>query len=240
MVYFCSYSLWPGIDQFGRLWKRDRNHVDVFDLARQRIQALVHRPSSKERDFVNLQNIRDFNDLKYRDSATRAEIRQVYPDPPNDSNTLEIQQEALLREQKKKLDTMKRKETVARMNPHDIGPDSHDDLMKNSLLESESAFIGSHGETFPFPVGVGTTTSELPPRERRRQNNSRLDLDSVIQPVPQPDTISLRSASSFNVDQVRARNEQRMKRLDDIQRSGILFPYFKKMESYLTFSLKIN
>ncbi|XP_048385727.1 centrosome and spindle pole-associated protein 1-like isoform X3 [Stegostoma tigrinum] len=200
--------------------KRDRNHVDVFDLARQRIQALVHRPSSKERDFVNLQNIRDFNDLKYRDSATRAEIRQVYPDPPNDSNTLEIQQEALLREQKKKLDTMKRKETVARMNPHDIGPDSHDDLVKNSLLESESAFLGSHGETFPFPVGVGTTTSELPPRERRRQNNSRLDLDSVIQPVPQPDTISVRSASSFNVDQVRARNEQRMKRLDDIQRSG--------------------
>ncbi|GCC28270.1 centrosome and spindle pole-associated protein 1 isoform X1 [Chiloscyllium punctatum] len=197
--------------------KRERNHVDVFDLARQRIQALVHRPSSKERDFVNLQNVRDFNDLKYRDSATRAEIRQVYPDPPNDSNTLEIQQEALLREQKKKLDTMKRKETVARMNPHDVGLDSHDDLTKNSLLESESAFIGSHGETFPFPADVGRTSSELPPRERRRQNNSRLDLDSGMQPISQADSIS---ASSFNVDEVRARTEQRMKRLDDIQHSG--------------------
>ncbi|XP_078073219.1 centrosome and spindle pole-associated protein 1 isoform X2 [Mustelus asterias] len=208
---------------FNMAKKREKNHVDVFDLARQRIQALVHRPSSKEKDSVNLRNIRDFNELKYRDSATRAEIRQVYPDPPNDSNTLEIQQEALLREQKKKLDIMKRKQTVARMNPHDIELDPHEDLIKNSLLESESAFIGSHGETFPFPVDVGTT-SELSPRERRRRSNNRLDFDSDIypsrQPVPQPDSVSLHSVSSFNVEQVRARNEQRMKHLDDLQHSG--------------------
>ncbi|XP_078396498.1 centrosome and spindle pole-associated protein 1 isoform X2 [Cetorhinus maximus] len=201
--------------------KRERNYVDVFDLARQRIQTLVHRPSSKGRDSVNLRNIRDFNELKYRDSATRAEIRQVYPDPPNDSNTLEIQQEALLREQKKKLDIMKRKKTVASMNPRDIELDPHEDLMKNTLLESESAFIGSHGETFPFPVDVGTI-SELSPRERRRRNN-RLDFDSDTypsrQPVPQPDNISLHSVSSFNVEQVRARNEQRMKHLDNLQHS---------------------
>ncbi|XP_067888053.1 centrosome and spindle pole-associated protein 1 isoform X3 [Heterodontus francisci] len=205
--------------------QRERNHVDVFDLARQRIQALVHRPSSKGRDSVNFRNIRDFNDLKYRDSATRAEIRQVYPHPPHDSNTLEIQQKALLREQKKKLDIMKRKETVASMSPHDIEltRDSHEDLTKNSLLESESAFIGSHGETFPFPVDFEKTSSELPSRERHRRNN-RLDFDSdirsSIQPVPQPDSISLHSESSFNVDEVRARNEQRMKRLDDLQHSG--------------------
>ncbi|XP_041046569.1 centrosome and spindle pole associated protein 1 isoform X4 [Carcharodon carcharias] len=202
--------------------KRERNHVDVFDLARQRIQTLVHRPSSKGRDSVNLRNIRDFNELKYRDSATRAEIRQVYPDPPNDSNTLEIQQEALLREQKKKLDIMKRKKTVASMNPRDIELDPHEDLMKNTLLESESAFIGSHGETFPFPVDVGTI-SELSPRGRRRCNN-RLDFDSKDtypsrQPVPQLDNISLHSVSSFNVEQVRARNEQRMKHLDNLQHS---------------------
>ncbi|XP_038664395.1 centrosome and spindle pole-associated protein 1 [Scyliorhinus canicula] len=203
--------------------KREKNHVDVFDLARQRIQALVHRPSSKEKDSVNLRNIRDFNELKYRDSATRAEIRQVYPDPPNDSNTLEIQQEALLREQKKKLDIMKRKEAVASINPQDIELDPHEDLIKNSLLESESAFIGSHGETFPFPMDVGTT-SELSSRERRRRSNNRLDFDSDIypgrQPVPQPDSISLHSVSSFNVEQVRTRNEQRMKHLDDLQHSG--------------------
>ncbi|XP_078254826.1 centrosome and spindle pole-associated protein 1 isoform X2 [Rhinoraja longicauda] len=209
--------------------KRDRNHVDVFDLARQRIQALVHRPPSKGPDSVNLQNIREFNDLKYRDSATRAQVRQMYPDPPNDSNTLEIQQEALLREQRKKLDIMKRKEAASHMNSRNIelqARGSQEDLMKNSLLESESAFLGSHGETFPYPVDVGTTATELPPRERRRRNRSRQDLESDVPPAVQPtsrarpDSISLHSASSFNVEQVRARNEQRMKRLQDLQHSG--------------------
>lgn len=207
--------------------KRDRNHVDVFDLARQRIQALVHRPSSKGLDSVNLQNIREFNDLKYRDSATRAQVRQQYPDPPNDSNTLEIQQEALLREQQKKLDTMKRKQAASHMNSRNIelqARGSQEDLMKNSLLESESAFLGSHGETFPYPVDVGTTATELPPRERRRRNQNRQDLESdvppAVQPLSQPDSISLHSASSFNVEQVRARNERRMKRLQDMQHPG--------------------
>ncbi|XP_051878573.1 centrosome and spindle pole-associated protein 1 [Pristis pectinata] len=210
----------------GNTRKRERNHVDVFDLARQRIQTLVHRPSSKGTDSVNLQNIREFNDLKYRDSATRAQVRQMYPDPPNDSNTLEIQQEALLREQKKKLDIIKRKEAVSNMNSRNIElqtRDSQEDLTKNSLLESESAFLGSHGETFPYPVNVETTASELPPRERRRRNRSRQDLESEIhptmKPVSQPDSISLHSVSSLNLDQVRARNEQRMKRLHDLQHS---------------------
>ncbi|XP_072897111.1 centrosome and spindle pole-associated protein 1 isoform X5 [Hemitrygon akajei] len=206
--------------------KRERNQVDVFDLARQRIQALVHRPSSKGMESVNLQNIREFNDLKYRDSATRAQVRQMYPDPPSDNNTLEIQQEALLREQKKKLDGMKRK-AVSNMNSHHIDlqtRDSQEDLTKNSLLESESAFLGSHGETFHYPVDAETTTSKLPPRERRRRNQSRENLESeghpAVQPISQPDSISLHSVSSFNLDQVRARNEQRMKRLQDLQHSG--------------------
>ncbi|XP_062920760.1 centrosome and spindle pole associated protein 1 isoform X4 [Mobula hypostoma] len=207
--------------------KRERNQVDVFDLARQRIQALVHRPSSKGMESVNLQNIREFNDLKYRDSATRAQVRQMYPDPPSDSNTLEIQQEALLREQKKKLDGMKRKEAVSNMNSHHIDlktRDSQEDLTKNSLLESESAFIGSHGETFHYPADAETTRSKLPPRERRRRNQSRQNLESesrlAVQPISQLDSISLHSVSSFNLDQVRARNEQRMKRLQDLQHSG--------------------
>lgn len=41
--------------------------MDVFDMARLRMQAPVRRPSSKEAaDAVNIQNIWEFNDLKYR------------------------------------------------------------------------------------------------------------------------------------------------------------------------------
>lgn len=41
------------------------------------------------------------------DSETRVGLRHMYPDPPKDDQTLEIQQQALLREQQRKLDRMR-------------------------------------------------------------------------------------------------------------------------------------
>ncbi|XP_034618941.1 centrosome and spindle pole-associated protein 1 isoform X4 [Trachemys scripta elegans] len=88
--------------------KRDKNVMDVFEMARLRMQAPVRRPSSKgAADPVNVQNIREFNELKYTDSETRADLRYMYPDPPKDDQTLDIQQQALLRAQRKKLNRMK-------------------------------------------------------------------------------------------------------------------------------------
>lgn len=44
-----------------------RKNLDVFEMARLRMQAPVRRPSSKEiADPINLQNIREFNELKYK------------------------------------------------------------------------------------------------------------------------------------------------------------------------------
>ncbi|NWQ63208.1 CSPP1 protein, partial [Neopipo cinnamomea] len=81
--------------------RRDKNPKDIFEKARLRLQAPVRRPSLKEtQDPVNIQNIWEFNELKYKG-------RHMYPDPPKDDQTLEIQQRALLREQQKKLDRMK-------------------------------------------------------------------------------------------------------------------------------------
>ncbi|NXF46989.1 CSPP1 protein, partial [Oceanites oceanicus] len=94
--------------------RREKNPKDVFEMARLRLQAPVRRPSSKEaQDPVNIQNIWEFNELKYKgrekfkfhifalDSETRMGLRHMYPDPPKDDQTLEIQQQALLREQQK-------------------------------------------------------------------------------------------------------------------------------------------
>lgn len=44
------------------------------------------------------------------DSETRVDLKFMYPDPPRDHHTLEIQQQALLREQQKKLNRMKMQE----------------------------------------------------------------------------------------------------------------------------------
>ncbi|NXO80465.1 CSPP1 protein, partial [Sitta europaea] len=89
--------------------RREKNPRDIFEMARLRLQAPVRRPSLKEaQDPVNIQNIWEFNELKYNaDPETRMGLRHMYPDPPKDDLTLEIQQQALLREQQRKLDRMR-------------------------------------------------------------------------------------------------------------------------------------
>ncbi|NXS25854.1 CSPP1 protein, partial [Pomatostomus ruficeps] len=99
--------------------RREKNPRDIFEMARLRVQAAVRRPSLREaQDPVNIQNIWEFNELKYKgrwiflllmknDPETRMAMRHMYPDPPKDYQTLEIQQQALLREQQKKLDRMR-------------------------------------------------------------------------------------------------------------------------------------
>lgn len=44
------------------------------------------------------------------DSETRVDLKYMYPDPPRDHYTLEIQQQALLREQQKRLNRLKMQE----------------------------------------------------------------------------------------------------------------------------------
>lgn len=46
--------------------KRDRNPMDIFDMARHRLQAPVRRQSPKGLDATTFQNIHNFNELKDR------------------------------------------------------------------------------------------------------------------------------------------------------------------------------
>ncbi|XP_066479855.1 centrosome and spindle pole-associated protein 1 isoform X2 [Tiliqua scincoides] len=218
--------------------KGRRDKMDVFEMARLRMQAPVRRPSSKEIiDPVNPQNIREFNELKYKDSETRVETRHLYPDPPTTDETLDIQQQALLREQKKKLNKM-RKNAEAGLEFDDpvsgfklrdrrmVRDDESNEFMKNSLLESESAFIGTDGETFPTLEEPNNNMNFAPPpppmsaRERRREKKK----DDSFQrqtPSPQPDNSSAYSNSSINIDQLKARNEERLQRLNELRKKAI-------------------
>ncbi|XP_077126726.1 centrosome and spindle pole-associated protein 1 isoform X2 [Ranitomeya variabilis] len=216
--------------------RKEKTSADVFDLARLRLQATVRRPSLKGPENVNMQNIRDFNDLKYRDTDTREGVRIMFPDPPKDDQTLEIQQQALLREQQKNLNKIKRRAAI----PDDFGPvpayslhrpgmlsDQSKDLLKTSLLESESAFIGENGEPYPALFDAFPDPQALPSaRERRRHKNKVLDYDNDfphVPPIPlnQPDRYSLNSAASLNVDELRTRNDERLRRLSNLQKSTV-------------------
>ncbi|XP_048696827.1 centrosome and spindle pole-associated protein 1 isoform X1 [Caretta caretta] len=216
--------------------KREKNIMDVFEMARLRMQAPVRRPSSKgAADPVNVQNIREFNELKYKDSETRADLRYMYPDPPEDDLTLEIQQRALLREQQKKLNRMKMRrdaedydDSGPDFNPRNMGlfRNESSEFLKNSLLESESAFIGTNGETFPAFEEVNLSSQPLPSaRERRRIKKKAMEFTDDVpfskSPPPQPDSFSLCSSSSLNVDQLKARNEERLRRLNELQKKSV-------------------
>ncbi|XP_032078532.1 centrosome and spindle pole-associated protein 1 [Thamnophis elegans] len=214
--------------------KKDKQNLDVFEMARLRMQAPVRRPSSKEiADPINLQNFREFNELKYKDSDTRVETRHLYPDPPTNNDSLDIQQLALLREQKKKLKKMRRNaegsldfdEPVSSIRPRDkalIRDADSDGLMKTSLLESESAFIDTDGETYPIleEHHYYTNTTPSPPvsaRERRREKD---DAFYRVTPPPQLDNSSLHSNSSLNIDQLKVRNEERLQRLNELHKNA--------------------
>ncbi|XP_030715476.2 centrosome and spindle pole-associated protein 1 isoform X8 [Globicephala melas] len=207
--------------------KRERNPMDVFDMARHRLQAPVRRQSPKGLDTTTFQNIHDFNELKDRDSETRVDLKFMYPDPPRDYHTLEIQQQALLREQQKRLNRIKMQEAAeadldavpsTKVQDHRMPRDDTNDFLKNSLLESDSAFIGAYGETYPaIEDDALPLPSQLPSaRERRRNKLKGLDFDNSHPNVP-PDGLSLKSVSSVNIDQLRMRNEERMRKLNELQ-----------------------
>ncbi|XP_053105235.1 centrosome and spindle pole-associated protein 1 isoform X2 [Hemicordylus capensis] len=216
--------------------KGRKEKMDVFEMARLRMQAPVRRPSSKEVvDPFNVQNIRDFNELKYKDSETRVEMRYRYPDPPTNDDALDIQQQALLREQKKKLNKMKKNaeavvdfdEPVSTFKSKDRGmvrDDELDGFAKNSLLESDSAFIGTDGEAFPTSEEPAFSRNLTPPpisARERRQEKKKDDTLFRSSPSPQPDSYSVHSASSLNIDKLKARNEERLQRLNELQKKTI-------------------
>ncbi|XP_068252091.1 centrosome and spindle pole-associated protein 1 isoform X3 [Nyctibius grandis] len=213
--------------------RREKNPKDVFEMARLRLQAPVRRPPSKEaQDPVNIQNIWEFNELKYKDSETRMGLRHMYPDPPKDDQTLEIQQQALLREQQKKLDRMRmRRETeddsASGGNPQTMGlfRSESNEFLKNSQLESDSTFIGANRETFP-DLGEVNLSPQFPPsaRERRRIKQKALacaeDVPPGQTPLLQPDSFSLHSSFSLDIDQLKGKNEERWRRLTELQQKS--------------------
>nr|XP_033789247.1 centrosome and spindle pole-associated protein 1 isoform X2 [Geotrypetes seraphini] len=215
--------------------KREKSAVDVFDMARLRMQAPVRRPLSKNADTVNIENIHEFNELKYRDSETRQDVRHMFPDPPKDDQTLEIQQEALLREQQRRLNRMKRRvdmrdgidfdEPSPTSRLHDIGmlSDRSNHVLKTSLLDSESAFIDTNGEPFTIATEVNKPYQPSSAREKRRYKKRDLDFEEYILPSAPPlqqlDKFSLHSVSSLNLEQLQIKNKERIRRLNELQNS---------------------
>uniref|UniRef100_A0AAQ6IQP7 Centrosome and spindle pole-associated protein 1 C-terminal domain-containing protein n=1 Tax=Anabas testudineus TaxID=64144 RepID=A0AAQ6IQP7_ANATE len=79
-----------------------------------------------------------FLSLHLSDTASREEVLHMYPDPPTDAPSLDIQQQVLLREQQRQIRRMKKEEEHGQKEPGRF-------IHRGSMLPSETTFMGKYG-----------------------------------------------------------------------------------------------
>ncbi|KAK5925511.1 hypothetical protein CgunFtcFv8_018029 [Champsocephalus gunnari] len=158
--------------------QRERPPVDVFEMARLRLQAPVRRPNSRNPEPRNpeprnLQRIHDSLLLKYTDGESRLGFSEVpkleevgvasrrrrgYRDPYQQSSQTSTAQDDYF--------------DLSPLHQNEYLRSAMGGSAQGSLLESESAFIDRLGEAFPVPhtpeLEKAPQPGQLSARERRR------------------------------------------------------------------------
>ncbi|XP_039979346.1 centrosome and spindle pole associated protein 1-like [Xiphias gladius] len=145
--------------------------VDVFDMARLRLQAPVRRPNSRNMDPRNLLRIHDSLQLKYADEKSRLGSSEV---PKLEEVGVTSRRRHDYRDPNRQFSSQR---STVQDDYLDLSPPQQNDYLKSvmggsargSLLESESAFIDPLGDAFPVPrTPEFEKTPQLSARERRR------------------------------------------------------------------------
>ncbi|RXN04095.1 centrosome and spindle pole-associated 1-like isoform X2 [Labeo rohita] len=199
-----------------------REHLpeDVSEVARLSKQIPIRRPASHTTAAINMQNLQEFNRLKYRDGASREEVRQAYPDPPSDDHSLDIQQQALLRQQQRTINSMRRGKAAdyfdmvsSGQRHHEQRLNSAEDAGRHLLLDSESAFIDPSGDSFLLQ-------SRREQRARPAVRKADVSEDVVNRygrPDSSPDSQSLHSLTSTEIERLRERIKNKMTSLNNMR-----------------------
>ncbi|KAI4818791.1 hypothetical protein KUCAC02_004091 [Chaenocephalus aceratus] len=150
--------------------QRERPPVDVFEMARLRLQAPVRRPNSRNPEPRNLQRIHDSLLLQYTDGESTLGFSEVpkleevgvasrrrrgYRDPYQQSSQTSTAQDDYF--------------DLSPLHQNEYLRSAMGGSAQGSLLESESAFIDRLGEAFPVPHTPELEKApQLSARERRR------------------------------------------------------------------------
>ncbi|KAK2886454.1 hypothetical protein Q8A73_020400 [Channa argus] len=175
---------------------RERRSGKAFEMVQKQSD---HPPADRHYSGaarVNIQNIGEFNQLKYRDTASREEVLYMYPNPPTDAESLDIQQQALLREQQRKLRLMKREEHNFLEQQTNHYPKNKPGcfIHRDAMLPSETVFIDFYSgdaceELVLQPSTCGSSAEDqqgtAPGRKRDSDQVNQRERD--IQPDPQED-----------------------------------------------------
>lgn len=183
---------------------RERPAVDVFDMARLRLQAPVRRPNSRIMEPRNLLRIHDSLQLQYQD----AESGLGFSNPK-----LEGVASRRRRDYRDPYQQLSSQRSTVQDDYSDLSPPRQTDYLRSvinrsprgSLLESESAFIDPLGDASPVPRTPDVEkTRQLSARERRRlakQSQPPQDRSVSSQPVGQHRDTSARRRLQDGVEQ---------------------------------------
>ncbi|XP_057179230.1 centrosome and spindle pole-associated protein 1 isoform X2 [Triplophysa rosa] len=206
--------------------QRERPTEDVFEMARLHKQVPIRRPASHTTAAVNMQNLHEFNRLKYRDTTSREKVRQVYPEPPTDDHSLDIQQQALLRQQQRTIYNLRRARPAGYFDMVSSGQQhpeprrsSAEDAGRHLLLNSESAFIDPSSESLFLQSRTGQRARRDSARMRPAVGKTHIndDMSRYIRPDSGPDSQSAHSLSSMEIERLRERVKNKMTSLDDMR-----------------------
>ncbi|GAB1600993.1 centrosome and spindle pole associated protein 1-like [Argonauta hians] len=185
--------------------------------------VLLRRGSHHVSDSPALPNaevLKDFNQLKYRgDSATRSIFRSRFPDPPTDISSLELQQREMIKQQE---ETLRRiRDNGSYKYNYENG---HPPLLRQKtvsplpMLDSKSAFydpdhMAPLNQLFPddHHHHANKNQSARSRRHKRLHSPQLTPLDS--------DPLRCNSATSYaslNPDMLAAKNEERLKKLQNM------------------------
>nr|XP_034312393.1 centrosome and spindle pole associated protein 1 isoform X9 [Crassostrea gigas] len=218
-----------------------RNEPDVFD------PRMVQRPAPKEIDVferarqgepapvrtenLNPRNIQEFNELKYKnDTESRKAFRSMFPDAPTSSETLEAQQDALLRHQEDTLKSMKETRYTptnyntwkGRRSERSLGAPPlttrQGTVSPRSMLNSNSAFIDVDGlNHFPDDFEDLPKRNESARYRRRERFTLSPRVDSVGYNPPESQPLNpFGSTASLDVDRIQRKNDARLRRLHQL------------------------
>ncbi|XP_046856934.1 centrosome and spindle pole-associated protein 1-like isoform X3 [Xenia sp. Carnegie-2017] len=167
----------------------------------------------------------EFNKLKYEDSSSLSgDFLSRYPEPVTSSSALDVQQKSLLNEQQQRLETLHDATLSSDKENLDFLGNIGRPSSNTTLLQSDSQFVpvvesNSHppaDDAVKFPPRLKSA------RERRRwkqlQDLAKAPKLSDFKSVT-PDGSSLSSATSFNVDELAQKNEERLRRLEAMKRA---------------------
>ncbi|XP_078361952.1 centrosome and spindle pole-associated protein 1-like isoform X2 [Oculina patagonica] len=203
--------------------RRGKRDVQVFE------RALANKTAVVKKDTEGFSAADEFNRMKYEETSSLAgEFRSKFPDPVSTSSVLDLQQQAFLMEQEDKLASLRsdtnrhNKQAPRGGQPYQV---SRRPVSRDSLLESESQFLVVDDPKQMLPIEqMSSRPRQSSARERRRwkqlEEMAKNPRPHDTYKPPTPGGFSLNSVTSFNVDEVANRNEERLRRLELIQRGG--------------------